>query len=386
MASNVKSLGCAVVSLGLTLALAGCAGEMQQSQMSTSSSPSSNSSLRSFQVVATGDILLHERTWTQARRDGLDSKLDFYPQLAAIAPYTSSAHLAMCHLETPLAELGVDYSGYPIFNSPPQILAAVKTLGFDFCEQTSNHSLDQGESGIVRTLNYLDQEGISHTGSYRSAQEAATPSLVTVPGIQGNIIVGIVAASYGFNGFEYPAGKEWLVNQIDAAKLIADARAARAAGAEVVIVHLHWGIEYSTSISEEQRAIAEQLAKSGAVDLILGDHSHVVQPIEKIGNMWVAYGHGNLIAAHREPDSEKSEGLLTRWTFTENPDKTFRITHVEFVPLLITDAYPVRVLDVRHSLAEKDWGSSSKKRLTIALERTAKIVTSLDPTPQLVTD
>lgn len=388
MASKVKSLGSAVVSLGLTLVLAGCAAESNSSTKVNlnSSSPKSPSLERSFQLVATGDILLHERTWTQARRDGANGKLDFYPQLAPIASYTSSADFAMCHLETPLAVPDVDYSGYPIFNSPPQIIDAVKKLGFDFCEQTSNHSLDKGEAGIVRTLDYLDREGIAHTGSYRSAQEAATPTLVTVAGTNGNITVGVVAASYGFNGFDYPAGKEWLVNQIDVAKLIADAQAARAAGAEVVIVHLHWGIEYSTNISEEQHLIAQQLAESGAVDLILGDHAHVVQPIQKIGNMWVAYGHGNLVAAHREPETEKSEGLLTRWTFTENPDKSFRISHVEYAPLLITDAYPVRVLNVSQSLAEKDWGSSSEKRLTTALKRTSEIVTSLDSTPQLLTD
>lgn len=347
--------------------------------------PSPSKQLRSFSVVATGDILLHERTWTQAQKDGSSTAWDFYPQLADISAFTTTANLAMCHLETPLAQPNTKYSGYPVFNSPPQIMQAVKTLGFDFCEQTSNHSLDQGQAGIIRTLDDLDAADISHTGSYRTQAESLIPTVIDVPTDNGIVKVGVVAAAYGFNGFEYPAGKSWLVNKIDTNKLITDAKAARTAGAQVVIVHLHWGTEYSSAVSAEQKEIATALADSGAVDLLVGDHAHVVQPIDKIGNMWVAYGHGNLVAAHREPEGQKSEGLLTRWTFAENADGTFSITTVEYAPLFITDTLPLRVLDVSNALQTQMYGSTTKSRLQVALERTQKIVTSLNGSPQLIT-
>ena len=352
--------------------------------LSTTPSASPRATPDSFTVVATGDILLHERTWTQAQKDGSPSNWDFYPQLADISAYTSSANFAMCHLETPLAEPGTKFTGYPIFNSPPQIMAAVKKLGFDFCEQTSNHSLDQGEAGILRTLDDLDEAGIAHTGSYRSQAESQIPTVIDVPTTHGTVKVGVVAAAYGFNGFDYPSGKTWLLNKINSTKLIKDALAARTAGAQVVIVHLHWGTEYSSKVSPEQRTIAQELADSGAVDLLVGDHAHVVQPIDKIGNMWVAYGHGNLVAAHREPESQKSEGLLTRWTFTQNPDGKFSISNVEYAPLLITDALPLRVLDVSHALSTNTYVSTTRSRLETALTRTQKIVTSLNTTATLL--
>lgn len=339
---------------------------------------------RSFTVVATGDILLHERTWTQAKADGTAGNWDFYPQLAGISEYTQSADLAMCHLETPLAAKNTDYSGYPVFNSPPQILDAVKKLGFDFCEQVSNHSLDKGVAGIVRTLDDLDANEISHTGSYRSESESKIPTVISVPSNSGVVKVGVIAASYGFNGFDYPNSQNWLVNEISVSKIIADAISARAAGAQVVIVHLHWGVEYSSSVSDEQLLIAKQLAASGKIDLLIGDHTHVVQPIDKIENMWVAYGHGNLVAAHREPEGQKSEGLLTKWTFTETSTGKFQIAKVEYAPLLITDIFPVRVLDVNQALKTNKWVSTSKSRLKTAKSRTMEIVTSLNNQPQLL--
>ncbi|MEI6109781.1 MAG: CapA family protein, partial [Actinomycetes bacterium] len=242
---------------------------------------------RTFTVVSSGDLLLHERLWNQAMRDGKKGKWDFYPQLADIAPITKTADLALCHLETPLATLGGHYTGYPVFNSPPQIVAAVKRLGFDMCDQTSNHTFDAGAAGIKRTLDDLDLAGIAHTGSYRTAAESKVPLVISVGTPQGPVKVGIVAFTYGFNGFPYPGGKKWLANEISVPKIEEAARQARAAGAEVVIAKLHWGSEYTNYPNSYQTGIAKALAASGLIDLIDGDHTHSVQPIQKIGKMWV---------------------------------------------------------------------------------------------------
>ena len=159
--------------------------------------------LRTFSIVSSGDILLHERLWAQAKADGTDGNLDFYPQLADLEPVISSADLALCHLETPLAEPGVDYQGYPTFNAPPQITDAIIKLGFDVCGTASNHSLDQGFAGLKRTIETLDAAGIRHTGTAVSQDAAGRPLIMDVKTENGIVKVGILSYTYGFNGSKF---------------------------------------------------------------------------------------------------------------------------------------------------------------------------------------
>lgn len=331
----------------------------------------------SFTVVTTGDILLHERTWNQAKQDGTEEIWNFYPQLEGIASVTQNADLALCHLETPIANKNESYSGYPVFNSPPEILYAVKKLGFDMCGVASNHSLDKGFTGIERTLNKLDQIGIAHAGIARTQAEADTPLIVDVQVNGKTFKVGIVAYTYGFNGFNRDADKLWSANLIDTQQIINEAKAARHDGAQFVIAKLHWGDEYTNKPNTYQTELAQELAQSGVIDLIDGAHSHSVQPITQIENMWVAYSHGNLIAAHREPTTIKSEGLIVRWTISENVDGRLKISKVEQIPILITDSFPVRVINVPKALADGDFSLANKSRLTQAFERSVETVNSL---------
>ena len=209
-----------------------------------------------FTVVATGDVLIHPALTEQAEADG-HGKLDYRPLLAGIKPLISGADLGVCHLETPLAQEGGPYSGYPSFSAPPEIADALKDIGYDTCSTSSNHTLDQGAAGIERTLDKLDEAGLKHTGSARSAKEAATPLILDVHGVK----VAQLSYAFGFNGIKVPAGKPWLANQIDADAILDAAKAARAAGAQVVIVSLHWGIEYQHEVTAEQRTIAKQFIK-----------------------------------------------------------------------------------------------------------------------------
>lgn len=332
---------------------------------------------RTFTVVSSGDILLHERTWNQARRDARGTGMDFAPQFADVAPVIQGADLALCHLETPIAPKGGPYEGYPTFSVPPQIVPAIVQTGFDMCGTASNHSFDQGSAGIERTLDALDAAGLPHTGSARTRDESRVPLVLPVTTTGGVVKVGIVAFTYGFNGIGYPGGHTWAANIIDVPRIIAAARACREAGADVVIAKLHWGTEYTSTPSSTQRSIAQQLADSGQIDLIDGAHSHSVQPIEKLGAMWVIYSHGNLVAAHREPTTIKSEGVISRWTFTETAAGRFTITKVEVAPTLITDTFPVRVLDTARDLRTGEWESTTRKRLEAAQQRTMRTINAL---------
>jgi poly-gamma-glutamate synthesis protein (capsule biosynthesis protein) len=333
--------------------------------------------LRSISIVSSGDILLHERLWAQAKADGVDGNWDFYPQLADLEPVISSADLALCHLETPLAELGVDYQGYPTFNSPPQITEAITNLGFDMCGTASNHSLDQGFAGLTRTIKTLEAAGIPYTGTANSAGDASKPLVMDVQTANGVVKVAILSYTYGFNGFERDADKLWSANLIDPVAIIAEAKLARSQGAEIVIAKLHWGNEYTDKPNDFQTSVAQELADSGQIDLIDGSHSHSVQPITQIGNTWIAYSHGNFVAAQREPETIKSEGLVTRWEFVESASGGFKLSCVKEVPTLIRDNLPVRVIDVNKALSTGEYLGETKIRLEKAKARTDETVRAL---------
>ena len=137
-------------------------------------------------MVGSGDVLLHDALWTLAQHDAADegrAGYDFAPLFASVKPVVAGADLAICHMETPLGPPDGPFSNYPIFTVPPQVAPALADLGYDSCSTASNHSLDQGEAGVVRTLDALDAAGIRHAGTARSADEAASPTLLPANGV-----------------------------------------------------------------------------------------------------------------------------------------------------------------------------------------------------------
>ncbi|MFI5609500.1 CapA family protein [Amycolatopsis sp. NPDC051903] len=327
---------------GAVLVLAGCsAAPAAQPALPASPAPAASSApADSFTVVATGDVLIHPALTDQATTDG-GGAIDYRRILAGVKPLVSSADLAICHLETPLAPEGGPYTGYPSFSAPPQIAEAIKDTGYDTCSTASNHTLDKGAAGITRTLDKLDEVGLEHTGSARSAAEAAKPLILDVHGVK----VAQISSAFGFNGIERPAGKPWLANEIDASEVLAAAHAARAAGAEVVIASLHWGVEYHHEVTDEQSALARKLLASPDLDLIVGHHAHVVQPFAKVDGKWVAYGLGNEIARHDDPRGSTEEGTAARFTFTRT-DSHWAVSKAEYLPTLIDLGPPIRLRDL----------------------------------------
>jgi len=170
--------------------------------------PSSGSApARSFTVLASGDVLIHQhgRLVAGAARAGQanGTGYDFTPALAPVAPTVQAADLAICHLETPVAEPGGPFTGYPSFSVQPQILHALAATGYDTCSTASNHSLDTGFAGLVRTADAMDAAGLRHTGTFRSAQERDTPLMIDIAGVA----VAHLSWTYGLNGIPEPAGR-----------------------------------------------------------------------------------------------------------------------------------------------------------------------------------
>ena len=328
---------------------------------------------RTFTLVATGDVLLHTALWDQARADaasaGSPGGHDFRPMLAGIRPVVSGADVAVCHMETPVAPPGGPFSSYPSFSVPPEIAPALAATGYDACTTASNHTYDRGADGVKRTLDALDAAGIRHAGSARTPQEAGTTTLLDVDGIR----LALLSYTFGFNGIPAPAGQTWRSNPIDERRILTDAALARRRGADVVVVALHWGDEYNHDPNGQQQALAPRLIRSPDIDLLLGHHAHVVQPIEAIGNEWVVYGMGNLVSNQGSQGPDKLEGLLVRFRFTEQPNGGWSVTSAEFSAVLTDDRGPIRVVDVGKALADPGTDPSLRPRLQTAWQRTAAV-------------
>jgi Bacterial capsule synthesis protein PGA_cap len=267
--------------------------------------------VRSVTLALTGDVLVHDNVWASARRSAGGRGFDFRPMLADLRPRIAAADLALCHLETPLAPADGPFSSYPLFSTPPQVAGALRRLGYDGCTTASNHSVDQGFSGVTRTLDVLDDVGLAHTGTARSPAEAGRVVMLHRHGMS----IAWLAATYGTNGM--PVEKPWSVELIDVDHLLAQARRARAAGADAVVVALHWGEQYSHGPSAFQRQVAERLTRSGLVDLVYGHHAHVVQPIRRVHGTWVVYGLGNLLAGQGTIAPGVNDGLVVEVTLRQ---------------------------------------------------------------------
>ncbi|MEU2715398.1 CapA family protein [Streptomyces sp. NPDC007205] len=311
-----------------------------------------------FTLVASGDVLPHTSVLDRAAHDSGDDGFDFRPMLSGVEPVVSRADLALCHMETVYGAEG-EYSGYPAFRTPPQIAQGLAATGYDGCSTASNHSLDDGADGIRRTLDAMDEAGLRHAGTARSEDEARSVTLLRA----GPAKVAHLAYTFGTNGIPLPAGRSWAVNLIDERRMIADARAARRAGADVVVLSVHWGTEWQDAPDRLQLTLARRLTASATggrpdIDLILGTHAHVPQAYEKVNGTWVIYGMGHQIAGEMyngkgARDPRGNESTIGRFTFAPPAGEgaRWRVTKAEFIPQLY-DVGTGRVLNLNRAVAD----------------------------------
>ncbi|MGW3250245.1 CapA family protein [Streptomyces fungicidicus] len=368
------------VALALTVVLA--AGAACQARAHRPAEPGrpapSATDPRGFTLVASGDVLPHDSIIERARYDAGGSGYDFRPMLSGIRSVVDPADLALCHMETVYGADG-DYTGYPLFRSPPEVAAGLAATGYDGCSTASNHSLDDGADGIRRTLDALDRAGVRHAGSARTEAEARTTTVLRA----GTARVAHLAYTYDTNGLPLPPDQPWAVSLADEAGIVADARAARRAGADVVVVSLHWGTEWQETPDELQTALARSLTASATggrpdIDLILGTHAHVPQAYEKVNGTWVIYGMGDQIAGEMTnhegvQDARGNESTLGRFTFAppKRPGGRWEVTRAEFVPQFF-DVDAGRVVNLNQALARGAEVRAVRDRIrTVVLSRGA---------------
>ena len=300
-------------------------------------------------IAAVGDILPHDSILDSVKQS--NGWYDFWPVFAPIAPYLRSADYAIGNLETRFAGADVGYSGYPKMNSPNQLASVLRTAGFDLLGTANNHSMDQGWNGIVKTLDELDTSGIKHVGTYRSAAERAVPLVVNIQGID----VGFLNYTESLNGLTVPSDRQdYAVNMLNVDQVAKDAALARAYGADIVIAMLHYGIEDRRYESDEQQQVSQEILSRG-VDVIVGAHSHMVQPINHVlsqswrltdtyvaADKYVAYSLGNFLSAQRAPYNDS--GVIAYIHITKQNLRT-KVTGISYLPVYVqlsTGQTPIR--------------------------------------------
>ncbi len=342
--------------------------------LGTAAPAASTDARRSFTIAAAGDIIPHDMLVEAGNRYLDGAGYDFAPMTRDIEPWVAAADLAICHMEGTLSATNSGLSGYPRFVGPHEMADAIVAAGWDTCSTASNHALDAGWHGVVDTLDVLDAAGLGHAGTARSVEERL-PTLYEVRGVT----VGHVSYTYGTNGLPLPADQPWSVNVIDTDAILADASWARAHGSEFTIVSLHWGEEGRTQPTAFQRAVAETLLASDDVDLILGHHAHVVQPIERIDDKYVVYGVGNHLTNQNStwgPSYFATEdGLLVMVRVSERPDGTFAVDGIDLIPTWV-QLRTYRVLAVTDALLT---GAAPAWQLEASLQRTVSRALTLEP-------
>jgi poly-gamma-glutamate capsule biosynthesis protein CapA/YwtB (metallophosphatase superfamily) len=327
---------------------------------------------RGFTLIASGDVLTHGAVLEQASAYGrrVGQPYDFRPMFSDIRPIVSRADLALCHLEVPLSRNGQHISSWPAFNAPPQLASALRWAGYDACSTASNHSMDQGPQGVAATLDVMDAAGLRHAGTARTTSEADRSTILEVRGLR----VGLLSYTYGLNSGRLPPDRWWLVNTIDPRRIVNDARAARQAGAQFVVVLLHWGQEYQSTPTPFQRDVAKRLLERPEIDVILGHHVHVVQPIERVEGKWVAYGMGNSLSNQTSSccPASSQDGVLVKVTVVERAGR-LRVRDVRYVGTWVEHP-SFRIRPVLSTLTDRSLPADTRRALQAARDRTRRAV------------
>ena len=227
-------------------------------------------------IVSFGDTLCHKPVDDAAYNKETET-YDFSPMFKYVESYFEDATICIGNCETPMAGAEKGYSGYPCFNAPEHLAIDLKELGVDIMSTANNHTLDKGFDGLVSTLCFLEEAGIEHVGSARSKEEQETILFKDLNGIK----TAFLAYTYGTNGIPTPEGKEFCVNLINEDFMLKQINQAKVEGAELIVVSMHWGVEYQTTENAEQDRLAELLIQND-VKIVLGCHPHVLQPMKML--------------------------------------------------------------------------------------------------------
>jgi len=277
-----------------------------------------------IRLAMVGDVLIHEAVYNDA--DLGNGNYDFSHMFTYIPDLIDGYDLKYFNQESIIGGKNLGISAYPSFNSPDEIGDTLVDLGFNMVSLANNHTADRGQAAIDYTLNYWKSKNIIMAGSYASSDEQNEVKVYEMNGIK-------------FAYFSYTtitntwASTDYALNMYSNERAKMDIENAKAAGAEVIIVAMHWGEEYTNEEIYSQQVIAEYLASLG-VNVIIGSHPHVVEPIKYIGNTLVIYSLGNFISNQLVLGINPGTGLFVGVDIIKNDDGTITFENLNYELLL----------------------------------------------------
>lgn len=277
-------------------------------------------------ILIAGDFMQHGPQITAALQP--DSSYNYDECFARVKPVIEDADVAIGNLEVTLG--GKPYAGYPQFRAPDEYLQAIVDAGIDIILTANNHCLDSGKHGLERTIMMMDSVGVPHIGTYvdEFERDENYPYILEQNGIR----VAILNFTYGTNGLAVEEPN--IVNMMDTAIIAVDLITAKEVNPDVIIAIPHWGIEYQSLPSKEQRRMADWLIDNG-VDHVIGGHPHVAQPMELLndGKNFVAYSLGNVISNQSKPNTYG--GYMVRLDFVKNDSLTM-LSDCAYIPYWVS--------------------------------------------------
>ena len=267
--------------------------------VSTHSNKSLNTYEKSYTAEATisavGDLLIHSTVYNAAKTN---NGYDFNPMLARVKEFLLATDISIANQETMVGGTEIGLSTYPTFNSPYEVADALVEAGVDIVSIANNHTIDRGEIAVQNAIKHYEKIGMEYVGGYKDFDDQNTLRTIT----RNGLTFSFLSYTYGTNGIPIPKGKEYLVNLIDKEFIERDVAHAKK-HSDVVVVSMHWGVEYILYPNKEQEELAKFLAEIG-VDIVIGHHPHVLQPMEFIERpdgekMFVIYSLGNFLSGQK---------------------------------------------------------------------------------------
>lgn len=309
-----------------------------------------------FTLTAIGDVMCHNTQYMDAY-DSNTGTYDFSYVFDNISSYTKTTDICIGNLETSFAGEDRGYSNYPTFNSPDSLADSLKRIGVDVLSTAGNHALDMGFSGLSRTIDVLDKADISHLGTYKTQEDQDKVLIKYVKGVK----IAFINYTYGTNGISVPSDKKFCINLIDKDLIKKHIETAKNQNADIIVACMHWGTEYQTKQNSEQKELADFLFQNG-VNVIIGNHPHVIQPMEKrtvtledgsTRDGFVAYALGNFICDQNAVNTRDS--IILNLKITKHTDGSITIDNYDYVPIYMykdssVSKHKMKILDINKTI------------------------------------
>jgi len=277
-----------------------------------------------------GDLMCHSSQFNFAKND---SGFNFDPVYKYVKNYLSESDLTIGNLETVLGGDSVKYRGYPLFNTPDEYISALKNSGFDMLITANNHALDLGQYGLERTIKKISENGLMYSGTFINEDDRDSIKILNINGIKTSIL----SYTFGTNGNYLPKDNSYMINRIEFEFIKEDIYLTQRKSAELIIVYLHFGDEYSRTPNNYQNQVVDSCIKYGA-NIIIGSHPHVVQTKKVFksenGNIFVAYSLGNFISNQRGRYSNGGVILKLKAEKNLNTNK-ISVSLVDYLPTYV---------------------------------------------------